>query len=138
MKVLRAILAVVVGLAASMLTITLVEGANSKWFPPPEGIDLMGDPDAFKAFVATLLVTALLVVIAGWAAGTTVGCLAARAIAPMYRGRVCGVVGGLMLAATVTNLLLIPHPTWFAVAGVLAVVGATVIVARGGNTHAAA
>jgi uncharacterized protein YacL len=33
-----------------------------------------------------------------------------------------GVVGGLMLIATVANLIMIPHPLWFSILGVVGVI----------------
>jgi len=41
-----------------------------------------------------------------------------------------GGVGGLVLAASVANLVLLPHPAWVAIAGPLGIVAATWVAAE--------
>jgi hypothetical protein len=40
------------------------------------------------------------------------------------------IVGAVVLAATVANLAMIPHPTWFAVVGVAGIVLAAFVAGR--------
>jgi len=68
---------------------------------------------------------ALLFAFAAWVlaafAGGSVACVMAR-VRPML---FAGIVGVFVLAATAANLVMLPHPTWFAVVAILSIVLAT-------------
>ena len=112
---LRCILAVLAGLVAAWLTVTLFEFASMHTFPPPPGIDVH-DPAQLAQLIAGMPVPALGLVLAGWVIGALDGGLVARLIAKRrWPAIVVGVVvalGALLMVTTV------PHPLWMAVAGV--------------------
>lgn len=93
----------------------------------------MNDRTAMQAYVAGLPAAVLIVMLATW----TVAAFAAAAFAARLgrRGAWPGwIAGGLFLCATGANLLMIPHPAWMAVAGVVLVVAAGWFGARAGST----
>jgi len=91
-------------------------------YPPPEGIDF-SDPDVVRPYLASLPAWALLQVMAGWMIGVFSGILVAAAIGYLKPLVYAVGIGGLVFAATVANLIMVPHPMWFNVislAGILA------------------
>ena len=104
------------GVIIAFALVWVVQTVGHTIYPPPADLN-PADPEAIREYVATLPVGALLFVAAAWFAGAAVGTCAACAIGtarPMYLALV---VGGLVFIAASTNLVMIPHPTWFSVLG---------------------
>jgi hypothetical protein len=114
----RKILAVLVGMIAGFAVIGLVEGLSNTLFPVPAGVDTT-DMEALKRHVMTLPASAMLLVLAAHALGALAAGYACARIARAHWPTGSWIVGGLLLCAGVANLLLLPHPAWFAVADVL-------------------
>jgi hypothetical protein len=79
-------------------------------------------------FVATLPVAALLLVLSGWVLGALIGGYVAARIA--RRSWTAWVVGGVVEIGVIANAVLIPHPAWMTIAGVLAPMPAAWLGAR--------
>lgn len=125
----RSILGVLAGLVVGVAVVAVVETAGHRLIPPPAGMDT-GNPAAMAEAMASLPVAAYLFVLAAWIFGAGIGADTAMRIA---RGgaRWPGLaVGGFILAATLSNLWIIPHPWWVAVAGVAGIIGATLVAAH--------
>ena len=121
---LRSLMAVLAGTLALPLVVAGVEGMGHLAYPPPAGIESMNWDEMRQAF-AGLPAAAFAFVFAAWMAGALCGSWLSAWIAgraPFVHG---GIVGGLGLAATVANLVMLPHPLWLAIAGPAGVVLAT-------------
>lgn len=114
------ILAGVAGVVIAMAMVWLVEKLGHAVYPPPPDLDF-ADADAMRAYVETVPLGALLFVAAAWFIGTLCGTCAACAIGTAKPMIFAMVVGGLMLIATIINLVMIPHPMWFSVLGVVGI-----------------
>ena len=127
--ILRRIGGVIAGLITAWLVVSIAEAAAHKIYPPPRGLD-MTDFNQVKQFVASLPVSALLIVLAGWLVGTFLGTWLAARISqnrvPAY------IVGGLLLAAGIANAVLIPQPIWFSIISFAVYIGMTLLGARVG------
>jgi len=123
----RTIAGVVVGVVVAWLTIMLAEFASAPLHPMPAGFD-MHDPASVAAFVATLPVAALLLVLAGWVLGALVGSHVAARIARKPLPALA--VGMVIVVGVIANAVMIPHPTWMTIAGVLLPVPAAWLGAR--------
>ena len=129
MNILRRIGAVIVGMIVAFLIVAGAEGLAHKIYPPPPGTN-MQDMDQVKAFVATLPLSVLLIVLAGWLLATFVATwLAARIAGTPIPGYV---VGALLLCAGIANAFMIPQPVWFSIASIVIYIGATWAGARAG------
>jgi pimeloyl-ACP methyl ester carboxylesterase len=129
MNILRRIGAVIVGVIVAFLIVAGVEGIAHKIYPPPPGTN-MQDMAQVKAFVATLPLSVLLIVLAGWLLGTFVATwLAARIAGTPIPGYV---VGAVLLCAGIANAFIIPQPLWFSIASFVIYIGATWVGARAG------
>jgi hypothetical protein len=90
----------------------------------------MQDMTQVKAFVATLPLSVLLIVLTGWLIATFAATwLAARIAGTPIPGYI---VGALLLCAGIANAFMIPQPVWFSIASIVIYVGATWVGARAG------
>lgn len=110
----------VVGIVIAMLAVWLVQKVGHAVYAPPAGLDI-NDLDAMQAYVATLPLGAFLFVIASYFIGTLAGTCAACAIGTMLPRVFAILIGCLMLIATAMHVAMIPHPTWFIIAAVVAI-----------------
>ena len=111
MKALNRILAIVVGLIAGWLIVALGDIVNHKLYPPPAGLD-PSDKEALSAFVSSLPAIAFVVMIAGWAISAFTGGLVTGKITKGKWQVYSLITGGILLLASIGNMILIPHPIW--------------------------
>ncbi|HXA15877.1 MAG TPA: hypothetical protein VN380_02705 [Thermoanaerobaculia bacterium] len=129
MKIVRGIGAVIVGMIVAILLVLGAEAISHQIYPPPPGMS-MKDMTKVKAFVATLPMSVLLIVLAGHLIATFVATWTAAKIA---RGPIAGfIVGTLLLAGGIVNAFTIPQPAWFSIASFVIYIGATWVGARAG------
>ena len=117
---LRSVIAGVAGVVTAFAVVAIGEAIGHAVYPLPEGMDF-SDPVKVRELVASMPLGAFLFVLGSWIAATFAGGFVAGAIARAKAMPLALVVGGLMMAACLANLFLIPHPTWFAVATVVGV-----------------
>jgi len=129
----RKIFAVVLGVIAAVVLIIAIEALGHFLYPLPAGMDVT-DTEAMKAHVITLPVTALLIVMAAWIVATLVGGLLACFIARETPLIYSAIVGGMVLLGTTINLMSLPHPLWFSITSVLAIIATIFITGRIGST----
>ena len=120
---LKNIAAGVAGVFIAMGLVWLVEMIGHSVYPPPADIDF-SDAGAMRIYVASLPFGAFLFVGGAWFIGTLGGTIAACWFGNAEPRIYAMVVGGLMLLATATNLIMIPHPLWFAVLGIVGIIAA--------------
>ena len=118
---LRSIGAGVAGLVIAILLVWLIELIGHAVYPPPVDIDF-SDSEAVRTYIAALPVAAVLFVGVAWVIGTFVGisvaCRIGRAGPVIY----AVLVGGFVLAGAITMLIIIPHPWWFTVVSLPAII----------------
>jgi hypothetical protein len=119
MEIFLRVIAVVCGLLAGGAIVAGVEGLSSLVHPLPEGLEL-NDREALQQWVATLPVSAFLMLLVAWFAGCTVGAGIARWIAPRRSAIPAVIVCVLLTVATIFNLAVLPHPWWMWPGGILA------------------
>ena len=116
------IVAGIAGIIIAGLLVWLVELLGHTVYPPPANLDL-ADRDMMRAYIDALPIGAMLFVAAAWFIATLGGTLAACKIGDAKPMIYAIVIGGLMLVATVANLIMIPHPLWFSILGVAGIAG---------------
>ena len=118
---LRSVLGALIGIATAVATVMLMDFLSHSIYPPPAGIEIV-DTEAMNTYLASALVGALAIVLAGYLMatfdGVFVACLIGRAQPFIY----ALVIGVMMLAATASNLLMLRHPTWFSVSAIVGIV----------------
>ncbi|HNP36680.1 MAG TPA: hypothetical protein PKK10_12585 [Woeseiaceae bacterium] len=120
----RQLVGAVAGIVTAVVTVMIAERISLAMYPMPADFD-SHDSGALATHVAGAPAAVLLVVLAGYLLasfdGTLVASLTGRARPAAY----AMLIGLLMIAATASNLIMIPHPTWFAVAAIVGIIIAT-------------
>lgn len=114
----RKILAVVAGFIVAFLVVAIFEYVGHLLFPLPAEIDPT-DIEQIKAFAMKLPVGALLAVVVAWFAGAFVGGLLAAVIAKEKPLLFAAIVAAFILASSIFNLVMIPHPSWVMIAAII-------------------
>ena len=130
---LRNIIAAITGVAVAVLLVMLIEALGHAVYPPPSNLQA-DDLDAVRAYIATAPLGALLFPALAYVVATFCGTLVARYIGTVKPVIYGTIVGGLMLVATISNLIMIPHPLWFSVAALIGIVASAWLAARTAKT----
>ncbi len=125
----RNIGALIAGIVTAFASIYLIEKLGHTIYPPPADLDF-SDPEAIRPYIATLPIVALLFPMFAWFVGTFAGSLVANFCGDAKPYVFAGIVGGLVLAATVANLIMIPHPLWFSITSLIGIVASAWLANR--------
>lgn len=117
---LRDIAAVIAGLAVSIVVIMAVQMIGHAIWPPPEGLD-WNDTEVIRTYTSQLPFLALLFPIVSYLLGALAGPFVACRIGTLRPLVFVGIIGLVLLAFTIANLIQVPHPVWFSVLAVAAV-----------------
>ena len=129
---LRSLGAIVAGLAVAMLFAIGVEGVSAVLHPFPPGVDT-SDLEVCKAHVARCPAAVLLLAVVGWALGAFASAWTATRLGSGRRAVHGFVVGAVVLASAVTNLLMLPYQAWFRVANLVLIPAAVLWAVRLGR-----
>jgi hypothetical protein len=124
----------IAGLVTAFVLIMLIEKLGHFIYPPPPDLDF-SNPEAIRPYMATLpflalMFLALMFPMLAWITGTFAGSLVACSIATARPMAFAIIVGGLVFAGTVSNLIVIPHPLWFSVLSLLGIVASAWLAMR--------
>lgn len=125
----RKLLAIIIGVLVAGITVMLIQELGHGLYPPPADLDV-SDREFMADYVAGLPWGPLAFVLASYVIGTLAGGWAAASVAGESSLLFAGIVGLLMLAGAIWNVMIIPHPTWFTVTAVIGVILATLLAAR--------
>ena len=117
----RNIAALIAGIVTAFASIYLIKNLGHTIYPPPPDLDF-SDPEAMRPYIATLPIIALLFPMFGWFIGAFAGSLVANFCGDAKPYVFAAIVGGLVFAATVADLILIPHPLWFSITALLGII----------------
>lgn len=118
MKIVRIILAVVLGILATSIVVGLVQQLGHYLYPLPEGAD-PNNPEAIKEYVENAPFMAIFFVILSYAAAAFVGGFVATFIAGDRKKIYAICIGILFLATSIYMMTIIPSPIWFWILGIL-------------------
>ena len=135
---LRDIGAIVAGLVVAFGVIMGVQMIGHAIWPAPANLD-WNETEVVQTYVSQLPFQALMFPIVSYFLGALGGPLIASSIGTARPLIFTGVIGLVLLAATIANLIQIPHPHWFSALAVAAVlVGAWLAMQLGNRKRAAA
>ena len=114
----RGVVALLLGLLAATLFIVAVEGVWAVLYPFPDGAD-PSDIEVCRAHIAQLPASAFLIGVVGWGLAVFAGSWVATRLAAGRHPAHGIMLGSILLAAAVLNMLMLPYPAWFWVANLL-------------------
>ena len=109
--IIRNIIAVLVGWVVGSMANMAIFKLNETIYPMPEGVDF-SDTEGFAAYVSTLPLIALLLVLTAHLGQSFFGSWVAAAISKKQPMIVAMIVGVLSLIGGIVMFVRIPHPTW--------------------------
>ena len=118
MWILRSIAAVVIGLIVQSGVTFLIHSISAMMYPLPEGTN-PNDFEALGRIMPTMPTGAFAMVLLAWESGALLGGTTAALIASRAPVVHAGIIGGFVLLASAMMLVLLPHPAWMIVAGLL-------------------
>ncbi|MBX7119299.1 MAG: hypothetical protein K1X31_09915 [Gemmatimonadaceae bacterium] len=116
----RSFIAVIGGMVIALTVGSMCDLVAGRLHPVPEGFDLT-NAEMLRAHAAAAPTGALLVVALGWLLGPFAGGLVATRIAEHNRPLHAYAIAGILFAATLSNLMRIPHPFWMTFAAVFGI-----------------
>ncbi len=125
----RKIAAVLAGIVIAFSLVFAIEMVGRQVYPPPAGLDY-SKPEVVASYMNTLPAGAFMFVLGGFAVATLAGGFVSARIARVRPLLFAGIIGALMLAATVANLLMIPHPLWFSISAITLIILSTILAGR--------
>jgi len=114
---LRSIGAVLAGMVTAALVVGLVESLSHSIYPPPVGLN-PADKAAMEAYMRSLPMGALIMVLVAWFDGTLAGAFVATLLTGGQKRWPALVVAGAMLSGALFTMMEIPHPPWMAMVGI--------------------
>ena len=121
--------AAIAGIITAFVMIMLIEKLGHVIYPPPTDLDF-SDPEVMRPYIATLPFLALLFPMIAWVVATFAGTVLACKIGTANPLAFAAVVGGLVLAGTITNLIMIKHPLWYSLLALIAIIASAWIAVR--------
>ena len=126
---LRTVLAIVAGLITAMLVIFGVEAIGLLLFPPAAGMRLDTEADLAR-LVAMSSPAAKAWLVFGWALGSFTGAWVAARLSARHRRIAALAVASFIVAGTVMNAMVIAHPLWMNLLGIVLPVPLALLAAR--------
>jgi len=130
--ILRNILAVITGIIIGSIVNMSIINISGTIIPPPEGADIT-TMEGLKATMHLFKPINFLFPFLAHALGTLAGAILAAMIAANHKMKFALVIGLFFLIGGITNILLLPSPTWFAMVDIggayipMAWMGATLV-----------
>ena len=131
-SIIRNILAVITGIIIGSLVNMGIINISGSIIPPPEGADIT-TMEGLKTTMHLFKPINFLFPFLAHALGTLVGAILAAMIAANHKMKFALVIGLFFLIGGITNILLLPSPTWFAMVDIggayipMAWMGATLV-----------
>ena len=133
-SIVRSAGAVIAGLVAAMVFVVGTEIVWAVVYPFPPGVD-PHDPEVCKAYFAKLPADAYVIAVAGWGLAVLSGTWVATRLGAGRHPAPGLVVGSLLLAAAVMNMLMLPCPIGFWVGNLVVFPSATYLGTKWGRAR---
>ena len=119
------ILAVIAGLLVSAIIFSLFEFLSTMLNPLPTEIE-MSDKVAMKEYISSLPISAMIIILAGYAIGSFLTGVVIGKISKSPLKKLPLIAGSILTIAAFINLVTIPAPVWFMIINILLYIPLTV------------
>ncbi len=114
----RSILAIAAGLITAFVVIFVIEAIGHVFYPPPPDAD-MRNQETVKNLMENAPAGSLIIVLVGWALGSFVGGVVSSHIASGNKVIHSIIVGALLMVSGIANMIMLPHPLWMWIFGLM-------------------
>ena len=111
---LNRILAIVVGIITGFLIVTFGDLIVHQFIVVPVGLNIL-DKKTMTDFIATIPIPYLIIMVGYWLLSSCLGAMVASVINRKGWRNTSLIVGAILMIGAISNMLLIPHPTWMLV-----------------------
>ncbi len=122
----RNILAVIIGVVAGFLIVFIGDATTHKLNPANDGMNGM-DKETLKAYIEGMPMYVMVIMVLFWLIAAFAGGFVAGKINKPQWKNVSLITGGVLLAATLLNLFMAPHPAWMWIVALLLIVPAALL-----------
>ena len=109
------------GLLTAMVVVSVVEAFGHMFYPVADNIDY-NNKELMKAFISSMPFGALVFVVNAWILGAFAGAIVATRMFAEKALMNSIIVGILVLAFTILNMSMIPHPMWMWLSAFLGII----------------
>lgn len=120
------ILSVVIGLLSAFVVVMIFDYISHLMYPVPEGVD-MNNPEVIKDVMKNLPAPSFIIMVFGWMIASAVGAYVCSIISKERHYVLMMVFAVCFMITTVANLIMIPHPIWVWIGGLLVILPAAII-----------
>jgi hypothetical protein len=119
----RNILAVIIGVVVAFIIVFIGDATTHKLNPANDSLGEM-DKETLKAYVEGMPMYVMVIMVFFWVIAAFVGGFVSAKINKSQWKNVSMITGGIMLAATLLNLFMVPHPAWMWIVALVLIVPA--------------
>lgn len=131
---LNRITSILSGVFVASLIIFAIESLSHSIYPPPPGLD-MHDKVNIEQFLINSPAASKWLIILAWFLGSLVGTFTTKKLSRQNSIRNTLITGSIIFCFTLINLLMIYHPAWMLITGLMAIVsGATITLLLSNKT----
>jgi len=107
----KKVLAIVIGVVAGFAVMFMGEATTSSLSPMPAGLNTR-NRDEMRVFIESIPMYVLVLLIIFWLASSFLGAMLASRINRSNWKNVSIITGSILLATTILNMAMLPHPAW--------------------------
>jgi len=107
----KKVLAVVVGVVAGFAIVFIGDATSHSLSPLPKGLDYT-NRDEMRVYIESIPISVLIIMVIFWLASSFLGAMLAARINRANWKRTALITGGILMAAAILNLAMLPHPGW--------------------------
>lgn len=107
----RKVLAIICGVIAGFAIVFMGDATTHSLSPLPNGLDYT-NRDEVRAYIENIPMFVLVLMVIFWLASSFLGSMLATVICRAQWKQISLITGGILLAAAILNLAMIPHPGW--------------------------
>ena len=111
----KKVFAIVTGVVAGFAIVFIGDATTHALSPVPNGLDYT-NRDEMRAYIESIPMYVLVIMVVFWLASSFLGAMLAARIYRFEWKRTALITGGILMAAAILNLAMIPHPGWMWIA----------------------
>ncbi|PBQ31677.1 hypothetical protein CNR22_07815 [Sphingobacteriaceae bacterium] len=107
----KRVFAIIIGVAAGFAIVFIGDSTTHALSPLPQGIDYT-NRDEMRAYIGGIPLYVLVIMVIFWLASAFLGAMLASRLHRIEWKRTSLITGGILMAAAILNLAMLPHPAW--------------------------